>query len=110
MSMYADYVKERTSRSILETEYGFVVFSYEGEDYTLFIHELFVRKESRRRGHGARMIEELILDAGKRGAQQIVGCVDPRALNADESMKIILAYGLKPYGIHGEFVAFGRKI
>lgn len=103
MSLYADYVKERTGRSVIENDDGFVVYYDLGSD-SVFIEDMFVSKDKRRSKIGSSMADLIVKDAISRGKKMILCSVDPRANNSTDSIKIIMAYGFKLYCTNGPMI------
>lgn len=91
LSHYANYVKERLGKEIMENEKGFAQYSF-GPDY-LFIEEMYVDPEFRETEVATQMADELCNIALKNDKPYLLATVAPKALNSTESMKVILSYG-----------------
>lgn len=96
MSLFGDYVKERTTKSILEDDISFAVFSFPDSDSTLFIEDFFVDLKWRKQNKGRVLFGKLLEEGRRRGAVNIACAVDPEAKNALDSVKAVLAVGFKP--------------
>lgn len=91
-SLYAQYLAERTYKRIIEDEFGFIVFEVHPD--CVLINELFVVPEERRKGRGLFLGKEVESIAKSIGKKLLVCTVDPRAKNAGDSIKAILAMGM----------------
>lgn len=91
-SLYAQYLAERTHKRIIEDEFGFIVFEVHPD--CVLINELFVVPEQRKKGKGLFLGKEVESIAKSIGKKLIVCTVDPRAKNAGDSLKAILAMGM----------------
>lgn len=107
-SLYAQYLAERTNRRIIEDEFGFIVFEVHPE--CVFINELFVVPEQRKKGRGLFFGKEVESIARSVGKKLIVCTVDPRAKNAGDSIKAILAMGMRLHQVKGELIYLVKEI
>jgi len=92
-SNYAQYIRERENKRIVEDEFGFATYLYVGEH--CYIEDIYVRPEVRATGHAsryARQIESIALAAGYK---KLLGSVCPSAKGSDTSLKVLQAYGFK---------------
>ncbi len=96
LSMYGQYISERTNRGILEVEHGFATFEYLPGDI-VYIIDLFVEKEYRKEGIAAKMADTICEQALKEGKKYLLGSVDVNAKGAAGSHKALEAYGMKPF-------------
>lgn len=93
MSLYAEYVTERTNRKVIEDENGFIIYEYiPGE--IVFITDFFVTKEKRRQRIGFNLVDKVVEQAVKDGKTHILGSADLNAKNVLESIATIKAYGM----------------
>lgn len=107
--MYAEYLRERTADEIMETEQGFVTYRFLNEKQ-VYIVDLYVRPDFRKSGTASAMADAIVELAKQRGCTELLGTVVPAAKNSADSMKILLAYGMKPHGIEGNMVVFMKEI
>jgi ribosomal protein S18 acetylase RimI-like enzyme len=109
MSLYADYLKERTDDQIVETDYGFATYRFLDEKQ-VYIVDIYIVPEKRRH-YLASAIADIIVERAKaKGCVEVFGSVVPSAKNSDVSMKALLGYGMKPIAIKEAMVIFKKDI
>lgn len=91
-SLYAQYLAERTHKRIIEDGFGFIVFEVLPD--CVLINELFIVPEERKKGRGLYLGKEVESIAKSIGKKLLVCTVDPRAKNAEDSLRAILAMGM----------------
>jgi len=96
VSLYGQYIKERLGRGILETEDGFATFDYITDD-TVYIVDLYVVPEKRRSHVAANLADKIVEQAIKDGKKFLLGSVDLGAKGAEDSIKVLQAYGMTLY-------------
>lgn len=94
LSLYAQYVKERTGRGILECEHGFATFEYVGKD-TVYIVDIYIVPEKRKSHLAKELADTICQEAVKQGKKYLLGSVDTTAKGAETSIKVLLAYGMR---------------
>lgn len=95
MSLYSEYIKERTTDLILETDIGFAHYRYVDENVGCYIVDIYTKPEHRQKGEAAGLADQIALEAKSRGAKYLLGSVQPSANNSTTSLKVLLAYGFK---------------
>lgn len=108
-SMYGQYIKERLGRGILETDKGFVTFEYPTSEI-VYIIDIFILPEYRKQHSASVLADQVCLEAKKNGAKQVMGSVDISTKSASDSLKVLLAYGMKPYRTAGNAVYLIKDI
>lgn len=109
MSLYADYLKERTADKIVETEHGFATYRYLDAD-TVYIIDLYIIPDYRR-SHKANDIADSIVEMAKlRGCNKLLGTVVPSSNGATNSVKVLLAYGMKLKSSANDVIFFEKDI
>lgn len=101
MSMMSEYWKEREDRETLEDEFGFLTFTMANET-DCYIVDLWVRPEYRKLGKAAAYADRVCDYARRNGKTRLIGSVDPTTNGATESLKVLLAYGMRLLGISGD--------
>lgn len=107
--MYADYLKERTDDLIIETPCGFATYRYLNEKQ-VYIIDIFVPENLRKEGYAKGLADTIAYEAKGKGRTEMIGTVVPSCKNSADGMKVLLAYGMKPFGIAGEAVMFRKDI
>lgn len=109
MSLYAQYLTERTEDLILETEKGFATYRFTNE-FTVYIVDIYVIPEFRKQGVARDLSDTIVGIARMKGCTQLIGSVIPSAKGSSESMKALLAYGLKLDSSAGDFILLRKDI
>lgn len=109
MSHYADYIRERTNKSIIETEAGFVVYLYTDKT-TVYIEDIFITKDNRNKHLASELADKVILEAKERGCTKALGSVVPSANGSTTSLKVLLAYGMTLDNIQNDFIILRKEI
>ncbi len=94
VSLYADYLLERTHDHILEVDEGFATYRFLPEN-TVYVVDIYVRPECRQYGHAADLANTIGDIARKKGCTTMIGTVQPSAKGAHTSLKVLLAYGME---------------
>ncbi len=94
MSLYADYLLERTSDQIVESDYGFATYRYIG-DKTVYIVDIYVIPAARQERHASLMANVIASEAKDRGCIEMIGTVNPSAKGATTSLRVLLGYGME---------------
>ncbi len=94
MSLYSEYLKERTHDEILEVPEGFTVYRYLEKDLTVFICDMYVSREYRYLGIATKMADSICIEAREKGMTKFIAGICPLAKNSTESLKVLLAYGM----------------
>lgn len=109
MSLWADYLREKTHDSILETAEGFATYRYPNEK-TVYIVDIYVRPASRRTNSASNMADQIVKEAKMRGCSRLWGSVVPSSRGSTESVQVLLAYGLKLDSCMADFILFSKEI
>ncbi len=95
MSLYAEYLKERTNDEIIEVDEGFATYRYIDNGTTVYIVDIYVRPECRKYGHAAALADLIAKTAKTNGCTSMIGTVMPSSNGSTDSLKVLLAYGMK---------------
>lgn len=109
LSLYSQYITERTDRLILETEYGFATYVYLA-DNTVYIEDIYVSPEYRKKGIASRFADEIADIARSKGCKKMIGSVVPSTKTSTDSMKTLLAYGMKLESSTNNFITLVKEI
>lgn len=94
MSLLADYWREREGRETIEDERGFATYTFINESLCYLI-DLYVKPEFRRGGVASFFGDAVSQAARKAGRKKLLGSVDPATNGATDSVKVLLAYGMR---------------
>lgn len=109
MSFYADYLRERTSDEILETDQGFAVYRFPNEK-TCYITELYVVPEHRKQRTATDIADQIVEVAKKRGCSRLLGSVIPSTKGSTASLRVLLGYGMSLDSSAADFILFKKDI
>lgn len=109
MSLYADYLSERTTDLIIESDYGFATFRYL-DGGVVYIVDLYVIPEVRKQKHAAGMADFITKQAKRLGCTELIGTVVPSTKGANASMRVLLAYGMTVKTASHDLIVFRKEI
>lgn len=107
-SLYAQYVKERLGKDVIENDDGFCTLVISNDCF--YIEEIFVQKESRREGVAQKFADEACAWAKRLGYKEIIGSVNIRAKNPEYSAHVLHAYGFRMFKAHDGMILYKKEI
>lgn len=107
-SHYADYLKERAGREIIETPYGFAVYTI--KDSECYIEDIYVIPSKRQLGVAAALADQITATAKAKGCKYLTGSVCPTANSSHASMLVLIAYGMRLFKAESNVVYFIKDI
>lgn len=109
MSLYAEYIKERENKEIIESDKGFATYKIlkNGECY---LQDIYVRPQYRNTELATEMTNQVYNIAKERGCTKLVGSVCVDANNCSLGMKFALKYGFLIYSIQGNMIFLVKNI
>ncbi len=110
MSLYAQYLTERTDDEIIETEYGFCTYRYLNDDKSVYIVDIFVIPEQRKSGVASQLADEVVKEGKLNGAVELLGTVIPSTKNSTTSMRVLLGYGMRLHSAAQDLIIFRKDI
>lgn len=93
MKLYADYIKERENKELLELEQGFATYSISPPE--CYIDTIYVKPEYRKTRVASAMADAISALAKRNGCTLLIGSVSPKAKGSTTSLKVLLAYGME---------------
>lgn len=109
MSLFKEYLEERTNKEVLETDTGFAVFSFPNPQ-TIYIEDIYTQKDKRCTYHATILANKIVNIAKERGCTEMWGSVVPTANNSTISLKVLLAYGFKLKSSTDNFILMTKEI
>lgn len=107
MSMYRDYCKEREGAEVVEYPYGFYTYRINGS--TMYVSDVYIVPAHRDDGVTVwDLLNEILVVSAQHGCTHIMGSVNPKANNADDSIKVLHAAGFKVCGCDVNLIYFAR--
>lgn len=95
MSMYVDYLRERTNDEIIEVEEGFATYRYVEEGQAVYIVDIFVMPEYREKGIASAIADQIAKIAKEKGCRAMIGTVQPSSKGSTVSLHALLGYGMR---------------
>lgn len=108
LSLYGQYIKERSNRGILEIDGAFATFDYIGD--MVYIVDIFVAKEKRRSKVGFELADTIVKQAISDGKKFLIGTVDTGTPVASDSLKFQIAYGLRAFKTVDQMIFLSKPI
>ena len=110
MSMYAEYIKERSGDEIVETVCGFATYRYMNQGKSVYIVDIYVHPKYRKEGTASALADIIVLRAKERGCTELLGTVAPSANGATTSLKVLLGYGMSLQSCSSDLIIFKKDI
>lgn len=107
-SLFAQYIKEREGKEIVETDWGFATFK-PMQDW-MYIEDIYIKPSERRSGKASFLADRVTEIAKNRGFSKLLGTVKPSATGSTESMKALLGYGFKLISAESDAIYFEKTI
>lgn len=107
--MFEEYFKELKNLEVYKTEYGFILYRIQNDDQ-LYVRDVYVAPKFRRKGLASKMTDEISNLAKDSGCKLLIVDVEPSNNNATESIKLILAYGMKVAEANDDEILFVKEI
>lgn len=109
LTLYSRYITEKTDDLILETETAFVTYSYPDEK-TVYIKDIYVHPDYRKSYMASNIADEVVAIAKSKGCTKVIGSIVPTTKNSTDSVKVLLAYGMKLDSSTNNFILFSKEI
>lgn len=112
MSLYAEYIKERLNDDILETDEGFLTYRYidwNGQK-AIYIIDLYIIPSKRKTGLATSFADKVVAKAKTKGCTIAIGSVSTFAKTKEQSIGVLLAYGMKIAGYEPDSIIFLKAI
>lgn len=108
MNMLSRYLKERQNVDTIQNEYGFATYQINAD--SCYIIDIWVNPEFRNKNIASQIADEITDIAKKNGCLYILGSICPEANNSTDSLKVLLAYGMKLMSIQGNLIFFKKEL
>lgn len=110
MSLFADYLKERTDIFIIESPSGFVTYQYLPCGKVVYITEIYVIPSERKKGVASDLANLVAEKARQSGCTHLQGSVVPSTRGSTASLKVLLAYGMTLYSADVNMIYFRKEL
>ncbi len=109
MSLYADYIAERTTDQVFETEDGFALYRFL-EHGICYIVDIYTRPGCRQMGAAGWIADQIVKEAREKGCTELLGTVKPSAKGSTTSIKVLIGYGMTVKSSGDDFIIFRKDI
>jgi GNAT superfamily N-acetyltransferase len=110
MSLYADYLRERTKDLILEDEGGFATYRYMDDLKTVYVVDIYTVPAARREGHAKTLVDQIAEKARKVGCTHMIGTVLLGKDWTTTNTKIMFRLGCEIKSATPEYIVFSKEI
>lgn len=110
MSLYANYITERTNDLIIEIEEGFATYCYLEDGKTVRILDVYVLPEFRKNGIASKLADMIVDEAKKRDCTILLSSVIPSTKYSTMSLKVHLGYKMTLQASSNDFILFRKDI
>jgi len=109
MSLYASYLKERTSDNIVELPEGFATYRLLNTNQC-YIIDIYVLPEYRKSGIASHLADTIVAMAKTQGCTELLGTVVPSTNSSTTSLKVLLAYGMSLHSADSNLIVCKKDI
>lgn len=110
LSLYADYLLERTGDKIVETDFGFATYRHLIDQKSTYIVDIYVIPKFRREKLASSLADHIAKEAKDMGHEKLLGSVVPSTNGSNESLKALLGYGMKLKSSSNDFIIFEKEL
>lgn len=110
MSHFADYLREKTTDQIIETKDGFATYRYLPDKTTVYLIDLYIVPARRQQGVAANLANLIVKEAKSNGCKVMLGSVVPTNKGSNDSLKVLLAYGMTLDHLENNLIVFRKDI
>jgi len=110
MSLYANYITERTNDLIIENDMGFITYRYINDGKSVYIVDIYTVPGSRRSGHALYLAEAVAKEAREKGCKEVIGTVQPSTHGSTDSIKFLIACGMTVASSTNDFIVFREDL
>lgn len=111
MSMYAEYLAERTQDLIIETGDGFATYRYIPDRNAVYLIDIYVVPKARKAGEASRLADRVAAEGKEKwGVKRMLGSVLVGKAWTTTNTKILLAYGFAIESATPEVIVFVKEV
>jgi GNAT superfamily N-acetyltransferase len=109
LGLLAEYFNEREGHEVIHDHRGFASYVFPNDDECYIVH-IFVAKAHRLEGVAKSYADQIAQVAKVKGCSILTGSVDSTLESADESIKVLQAYGMRLAEVRGDLIFFAKEI
>ena len=108
MTMFAAYLLERVNVELIENDKGFAIYVITGTES--YIRDIWVKKEFRKQGVASSLADLVAEKAIEAGCSILSGSVCPTTKGADDSIRVLQAYGMRVHSATNNLIVFIKDL
>jgi predicted GNAT family acetyltransferase len=108
-SLYARYLDERTDDCIIETDTGFVTYRRLNKNQ-MYIIDIYVVPAVRNHGVAKELGDKVCEIARQVGCNEIIGTVNPSCRGSNDSILVLISYGMEVFKSTDNIIYFRKGI
>ena len=109
LTLYADWLKEYKNKETLESEHGFIIYSYISENI-IYLEDMYIKPESRNQKHSLVLANKLIEIAKQNNVVQLITSLCPTDKCFQRSYDNTIAYGFKISHVHNNLIILKKDV
>lgn len=112
MSLYKNYLLEKTKDKIIETTHAFATYRYldHAGVPAVYIIDLYVEPDFRKTNVASTIADNIVKEASILGCKYLLGSVVPSNKESTSSIRVLLAYGMSLDSSSNDFILFKKDI
>lgn len=110
MSLYADYLREVTTDSIIEDGDSFVTYRYINDGKTVYVIDIFVSSACKTPFKMSKLVDIIVEEAKEKGCKELMGAIFPSNPHASTVMRKHLAYGMRIHSASENIIVLKKAI
>lgn len=107
--MYTQWLKEYKNKGTLESEHGFIIYSYISEN-VIYLEDIYIKPESRNQKHSLALANRLTEIAKEKNVIQLVTSLCPTDKYFERSYANTIAYGFKISHVHNNLIILKKDL
>ena len=110
MSLYADYLTEKTSEMIIESDTGFATYRFINEGRSVYIVDIYVTPKARKAKEASSMADKICEIAKDQGCTDLIGTVIPSNKNSSTSLDVLRSFGMEIQSASNDLIIFRKAL
>lgn len=107
-SLYGQYIKERLNKNIIETDYGFVTYSFTPDG--IYAEDLYISPAFRKSKLAADFHEQLVQIAKEKSLKYIYSSILIGTPNCDKNLSLLMKNGAKIHSTSNNMIYLSKEI
>jgi GNAT superfamily N-acetyltransferase len=108
LTKYANYIKEKANIELIEHDYGFVSYSLLSDH--VYIHDMYIDKDHRRKGIGSDLLKQIEIIAWAKKIKYVLSAVQINSNGLHEALLAQMLKGFKIVGADEKEIKLAKEI